>query len=152
MNRQLESVNNNETNTGVSKERVNLLALRNDKAKTLRVLDRQALSDYRSYIEARLKQKSIQREMQDVYKDQTYLHTKQGPLQSPDFALDQGILSHFFKKKMDQNVGNVGKAYLREALEKQEKFERVFLKKVIEGEREKQRRIDRRSQSVQKKQ
>jgi len=62
-------VNNNETNTGVSKERVNLLALRNDKAKTLRVLDRQALSDYRSYIEARLKQKSTQREMQDVYKD-----------------------------------------------------------------------------------
>ena len=52
---------------------------------------------------------------------------------------------------MDQNVGNVGKAYLRGALEKQEKFERVFLKKVIEGEKERLQRIDRRSQSVQRK-
>ena len=62
--------------------------------------------------------------------------------------MDKGILCHFFKKEMDQNVGNVGKVYLKGALEKQDKFERIFLRKVIEGEREKLRRLDKRSMSV----
>ena len=57
-------------------------------------------------------------------------------------------MSHFFKKEVDQNEGNLGNAYLKTALEKQDKFEQIFLKHVIQGEREKQRRLDRRSHSV----
>lgn len=38
----------------------------------------------------------------------------------------------------------MGKAYMEKALEKQRKFEKVFLKHVIEGEKEKMQRMDRR--------
>ena len=71
--------------------------------------------------------------------------------QEEDFSLDKGILSHFFKKELEPNSGNAGRTYLQGALEKQKNFEKVFLKLVIEGEKEKLVRLDRRSKSVNRK-
>jgi hypothetical protein len=51
--------------------------------------------------------------------------------------LDHGILAHFFRKELDPNEGNLGKVYLQKAIEKQKRFEKVFLRCLVEGERQK---------------
>lgn len=47
-------------------------------------------------------------------------------------------------------MGNEAKAYVNQAIDKLKRFEKVFLKMIVKGEREKMRRIDKRCGSVSK--
>lgn len=70
-----------------------------------------------------------------------------------DFDIDpnRGYLAHFFRRDADPETGNVGRAFLNKALDKQKKFDQIFLKHIMDGEKAYQERIHRkRSTSVAK--
>jgi hypothetical protein len=76
MNRQLESIALQKAqltlNAGVnSQKNVDPVAVKKEKLKTLRILDKQVVNDYEAYILAKLKARHSQRELSDAYKNQT---------------------------------------------------------------------------------
>ena len=58
-----------------------------------------------------------------------------------DIDPSKGFLAHFFRRDKDANLENPGRDYLNRALDKQKQFDKIFLKHVMAGEKEKIQRV-----------
>lgn len=64
-----------------------------------------------------------------------------------DIDPTKGFLSHFFNRESG-TASDPGRVFFKRALDKQKQFDKIFLKHIIAGERERLQRINGRSTSV----